>query len=393
MRLIGSVDNEKQAFVFYSFLAQAGIHSTYEPYFNPESKKEEIHIWVYEEEAVEQAMGWLEEFKADPKDPRFAEIQLPFTPPQPPDLIAEQRRETEDRRPPPKWQGAKRATHSAVSSFPVTLLVIITCFFLFLVDTAEELSLLQSDGTFGLEVGRTALQRSLFFDYTPRQEKIDQLLQEFPLKSAESLSTLPPEAARQFEEASTLPSWPGAMPLLLDKIRGKPPSPDQEAPLFIKIRQGEVWRLFTPCLLHGGLLHILFNMAWAWLLLKQLEARLPRLKILLFILVTAIISNVAQYLMTGPVFLGFSGVVVALVGFIWMRQKLAPWEGYPLHSSTVLFVLVFIGGMVAVDLVVTLLNLVGLIQTPFQIANTAHVVGGLSGLALGRLPFFARRMQ
>ncbi|NGX37978.1 MAG: hypothetical protein K1000chlam2_01147, partial [Chlamydiae bacterium] len=29
MRLIGTVENEKQAFVFYSFLLNEGIHCTY----------------------------------------------------------------------------------------------------------------------------------------------------------------------------------------------------------------------------------------------------------------------------------------------------------------------------------------------------------------------------
>ncbi len=93
MRLIGAVENEKQAFVFYSFLLERGIHSTYEPHVNPENNKEEIYLWVYEEEAVTQAIEWLEQFKVNPNNPEFANIPLPFTPPQPPDLIAERKKE------------------------------------------------------------------------------------------------------------------------------------------------------------------------------------------------------------------------------------------------------------------------------------------------------------
>ena len=45
----------------------------------------------------------------------------------------------------------------------------------------------------------------------------------------------------------------------------------KEIPLFEKIRQGELWRLFTPCILHRDFLHILFNMIWVWILVKQIE--------------------------------------------------------------------------------------------------------------------------
>ena len=73
-----------------------------------------------------------------------------------------------------------------------------------------------------------------------------------------------------------------------------------------------------------------FNMAWLWYLGRQIEQRAGSVRMLLMILVVGIIANVAQYLMSGPYFLGFSGVVVGMVGFIWVRQRVAPWEGYPL---------------------------------------------------------------
>ena len=106
---------------------------------------------------------------------------------------------------------------------------------------------------------------------------------------------------------------------------------------FEKIRQGEVWRLFTPCLLHFDFLHILFNMAWLWILGKQIEERIHWKKLGLLILIVGIVSNTAQYLVSGPSFLGFSGIVVGMAGFIWMRQRNAPWEGYPLSRIVFCF--------------------------------------------------------
>ena len=93
MRLIGSVDNEKKAFTFYSVLLSEGIHTTYETYFDKELEKNRVHIWVYEEDEIERAVELLEEFNANPEDPKFANVEFPVVPPQPPDLIAEKKEE------------------------------------------------------------------------------------------------------------------------------------------------------------------------------------------------------------------------------------------------------------------------------------------------------------
>jgi len=64
-----------------------------------------------------------------------------------------------------------------------------------------------------------------------------------------------------------------------------------KAPFLEKIRQGEVWRLFSPVLLHGTWLHILFNMAWLWLLGRQIEQRLGILKYLIFSVIVGVIAK------------------------------------------------------------------------------------------------------
>ncbi len=171
----------------------------------------------------------------------------------------------------------------------------------------------------------------------------------------------------------------------------KTPAPATlDGPLFTKIREGEVWRLFTPCLLHAGILHILFNMAWAWLLIKQVEQRLSKWKTLILILLIGIVANFAQYFVSGPYFLGFSGVVVGLVGFIWVRQKIAPWEGYPLQKSTFLFILIFVIAMFALEIFSLVSAAITAKEISANIANTAHIIGGITGALFGRLPFFSR---
>lgn len=395
MRLIGTVENEKQAFIFYSYLLQMNIHSTYEPYTDPDTKKEEIRIWVYEEDAVFDAIAWLEEFKQNPQGPRFADIPLPFVPPQPPDLIAEIKKE-ERQKQPPRAQSLARQVGKAphvMRATPMTSLIILLCVFLFIWNGYQQGEIEKKEGEIGAELSMTPLDQKLLFDYPKQNQEIDQLLSENPPPlTAKSTKDLPSDLVSKIQAIQAEPSWKGAASLLLKKIKGESNALDWEAPKFVKIREGEVWRLFTPALMHGNLLHILFNMAWAWLLLKMLENKLSRFKLLCLILIIGITANVAQYLMSGPLFLGFSGIIVGLVGFIWMRQKIAPWEGYPLHRSTIYFVLIFVAAMLAIDLIAFAVSGLGLSENVIQIANTAHIVGGLTGIFLGKLPFFSRGM-
>lgn len=92
-------------------------------------------------------------------------------------------------------------------------------------------------------------------------------------------------------------------------------------PLFQKLRQGQLHRLITPVFLHGSILHILFNMIWLFVLMKQIEMKIGAIKTLFLSIAIGIVSNVIQYIVTGPFFVGASGIIVGLAAFIWIRQK------------------------------------------------------------------------
>ena len=62
------------------------------------------------------------------------------------------------------------------------------------------------------------------------------------------------------------------------------------------IRQGEWWRLVTPIIIHLGWLHIIFNMMWLHELGKIFEHKHGALKLILFILITGVFSNLVQYI-------------------------------------------------------------------------------------------------
>jgi GlpG protein len=108
-------------------------------------------------------------------------------------------------------------------------------------------------------------------------------------------------------------------------------------------------------------------------------------------LVIGVVANIAQYVMSGFFFIGYSGIVVGLVGFIWVRQRKAPWEGYPLQRSVIFFLLFFILAMMGLQIFGWALEFFNINDLSAHIANTAHIVGGLVGMTLGQLSFFARK--
>ncbi len=93
--------------------------------------------------------------------------------------------------------------------------------------------------------------------------------------------------------------------------------------------------------------------------------------------------------MSGSFFMGLSGVVCGLAGFIWARQRVAPWEGYLLHQLTLIFLAIFVLGMFALQIVFFFLELSGIVLIGISIANTAHLAGGITGYLLGKQKFFS----
>jgi len=138
-----------------------------------------------------------------------------------------------------------------------------------------------------------------------------------------------------------------------------------------EIRGGQVWRIFTPILLHGGILHLLFNMLWLKDLGTMYETGRGMRRYLIFVLVIAALSNLGQFIISGPNFVGMSGVVYALLGYIWIRGRLDPQSGFFVDQSTMLFMTIWFFAC-----------LFGVIP---NVANTVHTVGFVGGLLWGYL--------
>ncbi len=143
------------------------------------------------------------------------------------------------------------------------------------------------------------------------------------------------------------------------------------APNLPEIQHGEIWRLFSPMLIHFGFLHLLFNMMWLLDLGSLVEFRKGSLFLVVFILVVSGLSNLAQFYIVHPLFGGMSGVVYGLFGYIWMKGKFDPGSRFFLHKTTVVLMIAWY-----------FLGLTGLLG---NIANAAHSVGLVVGVIWGFL--------
>ncbi|MGH8483257.1 MAG: rhomboid family intramembrane serine protease, partial [Pseudomonas sp.] len=102
-------------------------------------------------------------------------------------------------------------------------------------------------------------------------------------------------------------------------------------PLAASLADGQWWRLFTPMLVHFGILHLAMNALWYWELGRRIELRQGSWSMLSLTLLFSLVSNTAQYLFGGPsLFGGLSGVLYGLLGHCWIFQLLAPNPAYRL---------------------------------------------------------------
>lgn len=154
-------------------------------------------------------------------------------------------------------------------------------------------------------------------------------------------------------------------------------------PLDETLASGQWWRLWSPVLIHFGWLHLAMNSMWFWELGRRIEQHQGSLFLLGFTLLAGLVSNVSQFVASGPAFFGgLSGVLYALLGFCWIYQRLCPVPAYHLPKGVV--------GMMLVWLVVCLLGVVTALGFG-QIANAAHVSGLLTGCVAGALAGWVAR--
>ncbi|OOF85976.1 rhomboid family intramembrane serine protease [Rodentibacter ratti] len=132
----------------------------------------------------------------------------------------------------------------------------------------------------------------------------------------------------------------------------------------------ELWRYISHSFVHLSNIHIIANLSWFWLFGSVIERYFGGGKLFLIFLVSAVVSGIVQNYFSGAGFFGLSGVVYAVLGYVFAVDKLnANIFNLPKGFFTMLLVgLVF-----------------GFISPLFDIyiGNAAHISGLVVGLLWG----------
>ncbi len=138
-----------------------------------------------------------------------------------------------------------------------------------------------------------------------------------------------------------------------------------------EILSGELYRLFTPAFIHFSIYHLVFNLLWVWILGGAIERIQGKRLLLLIFAVSAALSNIGEFYVSGPLFGGMSGVVYAFFGYVWMQSIFNPrMFGRVMPPAVVPIMLIWFA--------VCWTGLIG------NIANVAHTTGLIIGLIWGR---------
>ena len=137
------------------------------------------------------------------------------------------------------------------------------------------------------------------------------------------------------------------------------------------IRRGELWRLITSILPHGGILHLAFNVYWTWVFGTLLEQVLGPIKTAGLILLFGAVPNALEFaFLTGGI--GLSGVGYGFFGLLWVLAIHDERFHDAVDPATVqVFVVWFF-----ICIVATITNVM-------PIANIAHGGGAVLGILTG----------
>lgn len=317
MRAIGEIADKAQAIRFADYLYANGIANEVE-------EDDGIWtIWIHDDDLLEKAEAELAAFKTEKPDDRFEDAKAEATKLRAKEALENDRAARRQIDVRTQVFGSSSAATPVLSFFMIGVCVVS---YLLNLQNARPSNLLISN-----------------FGKTQQVEVSDRL-------TGEKIRT-------EFR------------PTFLPEITGQPVLVKTETRT---VGTGQIWRIITPIFIHYTFLHILFNMYWLYYLGGGLEGKFGILRFAFFILLTAAISNLGQFLVTGSQhFGGMSGVNYALFGYLWIRGNRDPSFGIQLDQGTITILLIWFG--------VCFTGLVG------NIANTAHTLGLAAGAVWGWL--------
>jgi membrane associated rhomboid family serine protease len=138
------------------------------------------------------------------------------------------------------------------------------------------------------------------------------------------------------------------------------------------VQDGEYWRLLSPVLVHGSLLHLGFNMYALWIIGPTVETLYGSPRFLFIYLACAAAGSTASYVFSpAPLSVGASGAIFGLFGVLLVADRVHK----PALTRNARNLTMQIGALIAINLVIGF--------TIPGIDNAAHIGGLLAGAWLG----------
>jgi GlpG protein len=341
MRLIATFQDQSKAILLSNYLKSQNIENECEISISTDWGDSQYgtptcRIWVKDEDHLQKALQIARDFSANSEDPRF----LPHKADQVQVHLKRAHREpsTENGNGSntailePKVPESRSNWRKEPMGFVTLSLLTVCCVLFFLSNiTAPVLDrdTLKARAEFLPLISQeySTVEKNLLFDYPHTFEIVDQIIEKINNENITQFNPIPNAIAPLYKQYQQTPYWKGYYDQILSYFEPFYASRfSVDSPWFEKIQQGEWWRFISPAFLHAGYFHLFFNMLWLIILGKQLEQRIGWPRYLFFVIFAALVTNISQYLMSGFNFMGFSGVVCAMIAFVWVRQRAAPWE-------------------------------------------------------------------
>jgi rhomboid protease GluP len=110
------------------------------------------------------------------------------------------------------------------------------------------------------------------------------------------------------------------------------------------ILKGEIWRLITPLLLHGSILHIAFNMYALYMVGPGLERRYGPISFITLYLIGGLWGNTASFLFSANPSLGASTAIFGLIAaqgvYIYKNRLLLGQAAQPLLVNVIVVIVI-----------------------------------------------------
>ncbi|MBE1555193.1 rhomboid family intramembrane serine protease [Sporosarcina limicola] len=144
------------------------------------------------------------------------------------------------------------------------------------------------------------------------------------------------------------------------------------------IAEGEWWRLFTPMFLHGGIIHLFFNMFSLFIFGPELEKIAGRMRFLTIYLLSGIFADIATFFLQDLDYLhlGASGAIFGIFGAFGALVH------YTKHVLPQLRQIIL--PIILISVVMTYLQ--------SDINTTAHIAGLIAGFLIGLSYFHPKRI-